>query len=42
VVYAVPVHVCPTCALHRTAYVVEGGRVVGTWEVVSRDRVLTV
>src|SRR5919108_31713 len=25
---AVPTHVCPTVALHRQAYVVEGGRVV--------------
>jgi D-serine deaminase-like pyridoxal phosphate-dependent protein len=37
---AVPTHVCPTVALHRRAYVVEGGRVTGTWEVVARDRVL--
>lgn len=42
VVYAVPAHVCPTCALHRSVYVIEGGRVVGTWEVASRDRMLTV
>jgi D-serine deaminase-like pyridoxal phosphate-dependent protein len=39
-VLAVPTHVCPTVALHRRAYVVEGGRVTGTWEVVARDRVL--
>jgi D-serine deaminase-like pyridoxal phosphate-dependent protein len=42
VVYAVPTHVCPTVALHRRAYVVEGNRVSGTWEIASRDRVLTV
>jgi D-threonine aldolase len=41
-VLAVPTHICPTCALHRQAYVVEGGRVTGTWDVVGRDRVLTV
>ncbi len=41
-VYAVPTHVCPTCALHRAAYVVEGGRVTGQWEIVARDRMLTV
>jgi hypothetical protein len=29
-------------ALHRQAYVVEGGRVTGTWDVAARDRVLTV
>jgi D-serine deaminase-like pyridoxal phosphate-dependent protein len=40
--YAVPTHICPTCALHRQAYVVEGGRVTGTWDIVARDRMLTV
>lgn len=38
---AIPMHVCPTVALHAFAYAVEGGRVVDRWEVVSRDRVLT-
>ena len=38
---AFPNHVCPTCALHRRAYVVANGRVVDEWEVAARDRVLT-
>jgi D-serine deaminase-like pyridoxal phosphate-dependent protein len=42
VVYALPTHVCPTCAMHRQAYVVEDGRVTGTWDIVARDRVLTI
>jgi D-serine deaminase-like pyridoxal phosphate-dependent protein len=41
-VYAVPTHICPTCAMHQRAYVVEDGRVTGTWDIVGRDRVLTV
>jgi D-serine deaminase-like pyridoxal phosphate-dependent protein len=41
-VYAVPTHVCPTCAMHQRAYVVEDGRVTGTWDIAGRDRVLTV
>jgi len=41
-VFAIPTHVCPTCALHKQAYVVEGGRVRESWEIVARDRVLTV
>jgi D-serine deaminase-like pyridoxal phosphate-dependent protein len=40
-VYAVPTHICPTCAMHRQAYVVEEGRVTGSWEIVARDRVLS-
>jgi len=39
---AIPSHVCPTCALHRSAYVVWGGRVQAEWEVVGRDRLLTI
>jgi D-threonine aldolase len=42
VAYAVPAHVCPTVALHRTALIVEGNRVVGEWEIAARNRVLTV
>jgi D-serine deaminase-like pyridoxal phosphate-dependent protein len=41
-VFAIPTHICPTCAMHRQAYVVEGGRVTGTWDIVARDRVLTI
>jgi D-serine deaminase-like pyridoxal phosphate-dependent protein len=39
---AIPRHVCPTSALYRQAYVVANGKVVGMWDVVSRDRKLTV
>jgi D-serine deaminase-like pyridoxal phosphate-dependent protein len=35
---AIPTHVCPTCALHQEAVVIEGGREVARWEVTSRDR----
>jgi D-threonine aldolase len=37
---AIPMHVCPTCALHKEAYAIDdSGNVVGTWRVASRDRV---
>jgi D-serine deaminase-like pyridoxal phosphate-dependent protein len=39
---AIPRHVCPTSALHKQAYVVSGGRLVGQWDVASRDRWLTI
>lgn len=42
VVYALPGHVCPTCALHREAYTAEGGRITGKWLIAARDRVLTI
>lgn len=37
---AIPTHVCPTCALHAFAYVIEGGEIVDRWEVAARDRVI--
>ena len=30
---AYPYHICPTCALHRRAYVIEKERLVDEWEV---------
>jgi D-serine deaminase-like pyridoxal phosphate-dependent protein len=42
VVYAMPAHVCPTVALHKQALVVENGMVVERWDIVARDRELTV
>jgi D-serine deaminase-like pyridoxal phosphate-dependent protein len=42
VAYAIPTHICPTCALHSSAYVVEDGRVTGQWQIAARDRVLTI
>ena len=41
-VFAIPTHVCPTCAMHQKAYVVEDGEVRETWEIVARDRVLSI
>jgi D-serine deaminase-like pyridoxal phosphate-dependent protein len=41
-VLAIPTHVCPTCALHKSASVVSGGRITETWDIVARDRMLTV
>ncbi len=41
-VLAIPTHVCPTVAMHQRAYVIEGGRLTTTWEIVGRDRVLNV
>jgi len=36
---AIPTHICPTCALHKEAYAIEGDEVIGVWQVASRDRV---
>ncbi len=38
VLYGMPVHVCPTCALYERAFTVEGGVVSGEWKITARDR----
>lgn len=40
VLLAIPAHVCPTCALHDFAYVVENGRINGRWEIPARRRLV--
>lgn len=42
VLYGVPIHICPTCALYEKAYVVESGMVKKEWRVIARDRQLTI
>ncbi|QDU81691.1 D-threonine aldolase [Polystyrenella longa] len=39
---AIPTHICPTSALHKSAYVVRDGEVVAQWNVIARDRCLTI
>lgn len=41
-VYAIPFHICPTCALYREAIVVENGLARDRWPIVARDRMLTI
>lgn len=42
VLYGMPVHVCPTCALYERAYVIENGNVTAEWKTVARDRKITI
>jgi len=39
---AIPWHVCPTTALHASAYVVEAGRVTEEWTVTARNRKISI
>jgi D-serine deaminase-like pyridoxal phosphate-dependent protein len=41
-IFAIPTHICPTCALHQKVYVIEDGRYTEMWAVAARDRVLTI
>jgi D-threonine aldolase len=38
VLYGIPVHICPTCALYERAMIVEDGKVAGEWRIIARDR----
>ena len=40
--YGVPVHICPTVALHDHAWVVQDGKAIGLWEIAARRRSLGV
>ena len=42
VLYGVPMHICPTVALHETALVVQNQDVVDTWNVIARKRRITI
>ena len=39
---AIPRHICPTTALHKQVFVVQGGELVDRWNVTARDRWITV
>jgi D-serine deaminase-like pyridoxal phosphate-dependent protein len=36
--YGIPFHICPTCALYERALVINDGRVTAEWETVARAR----
>ena len=38
VLYGLPFHICPTCALYSRALVVTDGMVTTEWKIVARDR----
>ena len=43
IIYAIPYHVCPTCALHDTVYVVNSQQAIQEqWTVLARKRKITI
>ena len=40
--YGVPIHICPTVALHKEVQIVENNTVVDAWKVIARDKKITV
>jgi D-serine deaminase-like pyridoxal phosphate-dependent protein len=41
-VYAIPYHICPTCALYEKVLTVEDGVLTGQWRVLARDRTIRI
>jgi D-threonine aldolase len=42
VLYGVPLHICPTVALYEKAWLVENNHVTRSWNVIARNREITV
>ena len=42
VLYGLPYHICPTCALYEFATIVEDHSITTTWKIIARDRKITV
>ncbi|MFD2570688.1 D-TA family PLP-dependent enzyme [Spirosoma soli] len=42
VLYGLPNHICPTCALYERAHTIEKGIVTGEWQTIARDRIISV
>ena len=38
VLYGLPIHICPTVALHERGYTIENGRIAGEWKNTARDK----
>jgi len=42
VLYGLPFHICPTCALYERALITENNEVAGEWQIIARDKKITV
>jgi len=42
VLYGIPIHICPTVALYERVFVVKNQQATDSWQVIARDRHITV
>ena len=42
VLYGMPIHICPTCALYERTLTVENNIAAGEWKIIARDRKINV
>lgn len=38
ILYGLPFHICPTCALYERALIAEEGEITGEWKIIARDK----
>lgn len=41
VLYGLPMHICPTCALYEQATIVENGKIIDHWDIIARNRTIS-
>lgn len=42
VLYGLPIHICPTCAVYDTAITITNGAITGNWKSIARDRKISI
>jgi D-threonine aldolase len=42
ILYGLPVHICPTCALYERAHIVQNNLVTTEWKIIARNRKINV
>ena len=42
VLYGMPIHICPTCALYERALTIENNIAGGEWKIIARDRKINI
>jgi D-serine deaminase-like pyridoxal phosphate-dependent protein len=40
--YGIPMHICPTIALHQSLCVIENNQYTGDWEIIARNRKISI
>ena len=40
--FAFPFHICPTVALYDSYYITDGNTIIDQWNVIARDRKITI
>lgn len=42
ILYALPIHICPTVSSYEKAYIVEANTLADSWDIIARDRTVSI